>query len=167
RMWEELGAEEQSELWRAYEGRVPGRADLCCYWFEKSRDLIENKDCKRAGLLATQAIRGGANREVLKRIKETGDFFFAVSDRDWILDGANVHVSMIGFDNGSEEFRTLDGHPVDQINSNLTAHTDVTAAKLLTANVDTSFRGTQKSGDFDISDELAQEWLTAPNPHGR
>ena len=69
--------EYQTELWRIYEGRVPGGADLCCYWFEKARDLIEHNECKRAALLATQAIRGGANREVLKRIKETGDIFFA------------------------------------------------------------------------------------------
>ena len=57
---------------------------------------------KRAGLLATQAIRGGANRKVLERIKETGDIFWAQSDRNWILDGATVHVSMMGFDDGSE-----------------------------------------------------------------
>ena len=54
---------------------------------------IKAGKCGRAGLLATQGIRGGANREVLKRIKDTGDIFFAESDRDWILDGANVHVS--------------------------------------------------------------------------
>ena len=77
-------------------------ADLCCYWFEKARQQIEHGKCKRAGLLATQGIRGGANREVLKRIKETGDIFFAESDRDWILAGANVHVSMVGFDNGKQ-----------------------------------------------------------------
>ena len=70
--------------------RVPGIADLCCYWFEKAREQIERAKCNRAGLLATQGIRGGANREVLKRIKETGDIFFAVSDRDWLLDGATV-----------------------------------------------------------------------------
>ena len=57
--------------------RIPGQSDLCCYWFEKARELIEQGKCKRAGLLATQGIRGGANREVLKRIKETGDIFFA------------------------------------------------------------------------------------------
>ena len=45
-----------------------------------------------------KAIRGGANRKVLERIKETGDIFWAQSDRDWILDGATVHVSMVGFD---------------------------------------------------------------------
>src|SRR6266705_3096390 len=97
KIWKELGREYQSELWRIYEQRVSRGADLCCYWFEKARDLIEQRDCKRAGLLATQAIRGGANRETLKRIKETGDIFFAISDKPLILDGANVHVSMIAF----------------------------------------------------------------------
>ena len=47
---------------------------------------------------------------MLKRIKESGDIFFAVSDRNWILDGANVHVLMVGFDKGETE-RTLDGSP--------------------------------------------------------
>ena len=41
----------------------------------------------------------------LNRIKATGDIFFAVSDRDWIIDGANVHISIIGFDDGSETNR--------------------------------------------------------------
>ncbi len=45
----------------------------------------------------------------LERIKETGDIFWAQSDRDWILDGATVHVSMIGFDNGKENDKCLDG----------------------------------------------------------
>ena len=94
-------------------------ADLCCYWFEKARQQIETRKCKRAGLLATQGIRGGANREVLKRIKETGDIFFAESDRDWILAGANVHVSMVGFDDGRRNARVLDGKPVATINPNL------------------------------------------------
>ena len=68
---------------------------------------------------------------MLKRIKETGDIFFAMSDREWILDGANVHVSMIGFDDGSEKPRTLDGKVVDEIHSNLTAAADMTQAQLL------------------------------------
>src|SRR5439155_3419716 len=127
KIWEELGREYQTELWRIYEQRVSRGADLCCYWFEKARDLIEQRDCKRAGLLATQAIRGGANRETLKRIKESGDIFFAESDRPWILDGANVHVSMIAFDGGSEKHRALDGREVQEINSNLTAHAEVTS----------------------------------------
>ena len=34
-----------------------------------------------------------------------------MSDRDWILDGANVHVSMVGFDDGRGDKRLLDGKP--------------------------------------------------------
>jgi REP element-mobilizing transposase RayT len=96
-MRRELGDDYVTALLACYGGRVPAEADLCCYWFEKARALIETGKIRRAGLLATQGIRGGANREVLKRIKESGEIFFAVSDRDWILDGANVHISMVGF----------------------------------------------------------------------
>jgi hypothetical protein len=99
----EVGQGYRSGLFKTFKSRVSGFADLCCYWFEKARQQIENGKCKRAGLLATQGIRGGASREVLKRIKETGDIFFAVSDRDWVLAGASVHISMVGFDDGSEK----------------------------------------------------------------
>ena len=97
KLWKELGRDYQERLWQLYKGRIPGQSDLCCYWFEKARAHITVGKCKRAGLLATQGIRGGANREVLKRIKDSGDIFWAESDRPWILDGANVHVSMVGF----------------------------------------------------------------------
>ena len=46
KIWEELGREYQSELWRVYKDRVPGGADLCCYWFEKARDLIEHRQLR-------------------------------------------------------------------------------------------------------------------------
>ncbi len=167
RIWEQLGREYQQKLWRVYQGRVPGFADLCCYWFEKARRHIEEGKCRRAGLLATQAIRGGANREVLKRIKETGDIFFAVSDRDWILDGANVHVSMVGFDDGAETNRVLDSKPVPVIHANLSAAANVTEAQRLEGNFNLSFIGTKKAGDFNIPDAQALKWLRLPNPHGK
>lgn len=167
KIWEELGRDYQSELWRVYANRVPRFADLCCYWFEKAGDVIQQENCKRAGLLGTQSIRGGASREVLKRIKNTGDIFFAISDRDWILAGANVHVSMVGFDDGSDTSRMLDGKSVAIINSNLTAHVDITLAETLRTNQEIAFSGTKKSGDFDIDEEIARKWLVAPNPHRR
>jgi hypothetical protein len=167
RIWEELGREYQQELWRVYENRVPGSADLCCYWFEKARHLIEEKQCRRAGLLGTQAIRGGANREVIKRIKKTGAIFFAVSDRNWILDGAAVHVSMVGFDDGTDRIRELDGAPVQQINANLTSENDVTQAKQLLANLDLSFIGTKKAGKFELTDVEALTLMAMPNPTGK
>jgi hypothetical protein len=110
-----LGDEYVDGMFKVWGARVPPPADLCCYWFEKGRQMIERRKAIRVGLLATQGIRGGANREVLKRIKDSGDIFFAESDRDWILDGANVHVSMVGFDDGKEATHILDGASVATI----------------------------------------------------
>ena len=163
----ELGDSYVDALFENLGERVPPEADLCCYWFEKARQQVEQGKCNRAGLLATQGIRGGANREVLKRIKDTGDIFFAESDRNWILAGANVHVSMIGFDDGSETLRSLNGKLEKVINPNLTATADVTTAKELKANLDVAFMGTTKGGAFDIPEGLAHEFLRAPNPHGK
>ncbi len=152
------------ELWSE---AVPREADLCCYWFEKARQAIADGKAKRAGLLATQGIRGGANREVLKRIKESGDVFFAVSDREWVLDGARVHVSLIGFDDGQQHDRLLDGQPIAEIGSNLTRSGALTESAQLRENTGVSFMGITPAGTFDIADQEALALLSLPNPHGR
>jgi type II restriction/modification system DNA methylase subunit YeeA len=162
----ELGDAYVKALFETYGKQVRPEADLCCYWFEKARLLIEQGKCKRAGLLATQGIRGGANRDTLKRIKGTGDIFFAESDRDWVLAGANVHVSMIGFDNGKQHERILDGKPVTVINANLSAATDVAQARSLSANAGIVFMGDTKGGAFDVTEADAMAMLREPNPHG-
>ncbi len=154
-------------LFRQYDGQVPGEADLVCYWFYKAHQAIETGKAKRAGLLATQGIRGGANRKVLQRIKETGDIFMSWSDHPWILEGAAVHTPIVGFDDGSDSERKLDGHPVDAINANLTGGVDLTGAKRLAENAGIAFMGDTKGGPFDIPDTLAQEMLRSPNPDGR
>jgi type II restriction/modification system DNA methylase subunit YeeA len=164
----ELGDEYVDAIFSSYTDRVEPQADLCCYWFEKAREQIIAKNCKRAGLLATQGIRGGANRETLKRVKESGDIFFAESDRPWILAGANVHVSMVGFDGGSEKLRTLDGKSVEEINSNLSANrADITTAHRFSANIDIAFMGDTKVGPFEFAEETALSLLHATNPNGR
>ena len=162
-----LGDAYIDQLFAVWKDRVPREADLCCYWFEKARAHIEKGGCKRAGLLATQGVRGGANREVLKRIKESGDIFWAVSDQDWFLDGANVHISMVAFDNGIEETRTLDGQPVATINANLSATVDTTQARGLPENLGIAFMGDTKVGPFDIPESLARSWLDLRNPNGK
>jgi len=162
----ELGDEYVDRLHSLWQDRLGRAVDLCCYWFEKARAQIEKGRCRRAGLLATQAIRGGANREVLKRIKESGEIFFAESDRPWILDGANVHVSMVGFDDGEDAQRLLDGCPATAINTNLSSAADVTQARRLTESTSLAFMGTTKQGAFDIEDTIALPWLAEPNPQG-
>lgn len=101
RLRTELGDVYVESLFRVYEGRVPQESDLVTYWFEKARVQIANKKANSAGLLATQAIRGGMNRKVLEKILESGGIFSAWSDRTWVLNGANVHISLICFDDGS------------------------------------------------------------------
>jgi len=132
----ELGHGYVEELRRIFANRIPGQSDLCCYWFEKAREQIETNNCKRAGLLATQGIRGGGNREVLKRIRKSGEIFFGISDQEWVLNGAMVHVSMVGFDDGSDKNRVLDGKPEKAIYANLTARADTTTAAQLQSNAD-------------------------------
>lgn len=166
RMRTGLGDQYVDRLFELWAGRVPSEADLCCYWFEQARTQIEKGYCQRAGLLATQGIRGGKNREVLKRIKRSGDIFFAESDRAWVLDGAAVHVSMIAFDGGYESVRVLNGLPVTQIVSNLTAIADVTGARRLAENLGLSFMGDSKGGEFEAEFRYLEWMLSAPNPSG-
>lgn len=166
KMRSELGGAYVDTLFRVWKERVRPEADLCCYFFEKARNHIEKGKCKRAGLLATQGIRGGANRATLERIKKTGDIFFAESDRDWVLDGANVHISMVGFDAGTQSQRLLNGQAVSSINANLSAEADIARARRLAANLGISFMGDTKGGPFDIPADLAEKLLQAPNAHG-
>ena len=163
----ELGDSYVDELFATFGSRVRPEADLCCYWFEKARAHVEDKRCRRAGLLATQGIRGGANRDVLQRIKETGDIFWAESDRAWVLAGANVHVSMVGFDDGTEQKRRLDGKPITSINAQLSARASVHEAAPLAENLGLSFMGITPAGPFDLEYDEGLPLLASPNPHRR
>ena len=153
----ELGDDYVDAMFEVWDGRVPHEADLCCYWFEKARSQIEQGATQRAGLLATQGIRGGRNREVLNRIAESGAIFWAQSDREWTLDGAAVQVSMVGFDDNSENNRELDGLEVSEIFTNLrSGETDVTKARRLKENLGISFMGDTKGGPFDIPESRGE-----------
>ena len=164
----QLGDEYIEALFGLYNLRVSGEADIVCYWFEKARAMIDSGRVKRAGLLGTQGIRGGVNRRVLERIKESGDIFMAHSDHPWVLEGAAVHVSLVGFDDGAETERNLDEKPVAAIYADLTTGVDLTAARRLRENADISFIGDMKKGKFEITDSDASRMLgMPPNPNGR
>ncbi len=168
KMRSELGDDYVEALRALYKGRIPGQSDLVCYWFEKARAQIEMGKAKRAGLIATQGIRGGKNRVVLERIKASGDIFVAWRDRNWFLDGATVHVSVIGFDDGSENGRVLDDQIVSEINPDLTTVANVASASTLKENNNLSFIGPSPHGPFDIEDEVARQMLNAPlNVNGK
>ncbi|MFN4283785.1 MAG: class I SAM-dependent DNA methyltransferase [Alphaproteobacteria bacterium] len=169
-MIRKLGEDYVNILRAAYDGRVSAGADLVCYWFEKARAKIECGELKRAGLVSTNSIRGGENRQVLSRINETGMIFDAWSDEAWVVDGAAVRVSLTCFSNKNEHYQSkLNGRNVNEIFSDLTAsNTDTTKATPLTSNKTISFQGPVLVGPFEVSSKLAQEWLMLPkNPDGK
>ena len=171
-----LGEEYVSRIFATYAGRVPAEADLVCYWFEKAGRQITAGKAKRAGLVATNSIRGGANRRALQAATDSRRIFEAWSDEPWVIDGAAVRVSLVCFSRAGDESVSgarLDGHAVDEIYTDLTARrgaagVDLTDVRRLPENAGVAFMGDTKSGPFDVSGELAREWLCLPaNPNGR
>ena len=171
-----LGEEYISTLFQVYEGRVPRQADLVCYWFVKAGEHLGGGASKRVGLVATNSIRGGANRRALERATDGRTIFDAWSDEPWVIDGAAVRVSLVCFSAVDDELvveRLLDGEPVDEIYTDLTAlrggaGVDLTRACSLSGNVGVAFQGVTKGGPFEIPGDLARDWLRAPaNPNGR
>ena len=123
---------------------------------------------RRVGLVATNSIRGGANRRVLDRIARDGAIFEAWDDEPWVLDGAAVRVSLICFCRKASEEVRLDGRIVERINPDLTAAFDLTAAKPLAENAGIAFSGISKKGKFDLPGKIARGWLEMPlNPNAR
>lgn len=172
KQWGELGREYTDHMRTLYAGRVPGFADLVCYWFEKANEAIREGNTQRVGLVATNSIRGGANREVLKHAAETTRIFEAWSDEDWINEGAAVRVSLVCY-GASVQGAHLDGQPVVEIYADLTGTdgagkgVDLTSATKLADNAGSAFVATVKAGPFDIAGATAREWLKLPNPNGR
>ena len=153
-----------------YRGLVPASADLVCYWFHKAGKLVSEGKVDRAGLVATNSIRGGNNRVVVDRIVENSAIFDAWSDEPWVVDGAAVRVSLICFSRKSTGFATfLNGAETAHVHADLTeGGIDLTRASRLVINQSTAFLGVNKNGSFDIPGDLAREWLRLPaNPNGR
>lgn len=169
-----LGEATVSAIFKAYAGRVPREADFVCYWFQKASEAIAADRLHRAGLVATNSIRGGANREVLKRIQSHGVIFDAWDDEPWMQDGAAVRVSIVNFSTLDDDAPiSFDGQPALEIFADLTARTTAGGVNLtdivrLKENSGVAFMGDTKGGAFDVDDVTARAWLTMPlNPNGR
>ena len=171
-----LGEDYVSRMFATWKDRVPREADLVCYWFVKAGEHIAAGKAKRAGLVATNSIRGGANRRALQAATDGRPIFEARSDEPWIVDGAAVRVSLVCLaeaDGIPVAEKRLDGRPVDEIHADLTSRrgaegSDLTGAGRLRANMGSAFMGDTKGGPFDIPGDLAREWLRLPaNPDGR
>ena len=165
-----LGDDYTYQMRRVYRGAVPAFADLVCYWFYKAGRTVVSGRVARAGLVATNSIRGGRNRAVLDGIVREAAIFDAWADEPWVVDGAAVRVSLVCFAHSG--FRVplrLNGEPASHINADLSeGRVSLTRARQIPENSNTSFIGHAKRGPFDIPGDLAREWLRLPsNPNGR
>lgn len=166
RMRADLGAGYTDMLRAAFKGKVAGGSDLVCYWFERAKSQIEARHLSRAGLVATNSIRGGRNREVLDQIVQGGRIFEAWSDEPWVNEGASVRVSLVAFGD-SPQISMLDGVVVAEIAPSLqAANVSLHATSVQPESAIASFQGPVKVGPFDVPGSLAREWLQKPNPHG-
>ncbi|MEI8570809.1 class I SAM-dependent DNA methyltransferase [Methylomonas sp. LW13] len=188
----ELGDAYVTTLRNCYKGRVPGGADLVCYWFDKARMQIEQGKTHAAGLVSTNSIRGGSNRKVLESICASLTIFDAWPDEDWFDAGTAVRVSLVCFAGGLLDSEIpprppftkgrprgiypntprLAGQPVAVIHADLTRgdgdiSMDLTKAKSQQANKSIAFMGITKVGSFDFSGEIARSWTKLPNPNGK
>ena len=165
-----LGEAYTVALRKAYP-HVPGGVDLVAYWFAKAWSQMQAGALTSAGLVSTNSIRGGANREVLKPVVYGGRIFEAWGDEAWTLDGAAVRVSMVCFDGQKAGASRLEGVTVPTIYADLSGQrggVDLTLAAGLVENHAVAFQGPVKVGAFDVDGDLARTWLTAPlNPNGK
>ena len=166
-----LGGEYVEALQRLCGVRLHGEADLVCHWFDKVGRLVAEGRLARAGLVATNSIRGGRNRAVLDQIVDGGGAIFdAWSDEPWVIDGAAVRVSLVCFARKDARLPVrLNGKEASLIATDLTAGTaDLTKARKIARNADHAFMGDIKGGAFDVPGDMAREWLRLPaNPNGR
>lgn len=159
-----LGEEYVRLLRSAYKDRIPDFSDFVCFWFDKARAQIARGSTVRAGLVATNSIRGGANRVVLKKILRKMSIFDAWSDEPWVLEGAAVRVSIVCFGKPPSKALKLNGKSSPRINADLTSDAfDLTKAERLNESLSTCFEGGQKYGSFDVDGEVARKWLKLPS----
>jgi type II restriction/modification system DNA methylase subunit YeeA len=171
RMISGLGEEYVDAIRETYLGRVPGFADLVCFWFAKADEQLKSSLSSRVGLVATNSIRGGENRFVLDQMEKNQTIFEAWSDEEWVVDGAAVRVSIVCVKSSRDthpDGLRLDGKSTVQINADLTSSHNLIIARRLVDNASVAFLGTKKGGPFDLSGNLARAMIASPvNPNGR
>jgi len=154
---------------------VPGRADYCVYWFQKTHDQLP--DGGRAGLVGTQNVRNNWSRiGGLDYIVDNGGTITdAVSAQVWSGEAA-VHVSIVNWTKGDDpkppyHLSVQRGDSVDspwetfelsRINSALSVGHDVTDAAVLETNAIAArvYNGQfPRHNGFVVEPEIAGEFI--------
>lgn len=168
-MLERLGETYTEKLRSVFHDRMTPTCDLVAFWFEKARFKVASGEAMAAGFVATNMIRAPANRSVMTSVAAGLSVFDAWSDEPWVVDGADVRVSIVCFAKARPDAPRLDGRYVRRIYADLSGgSTDLTRARQLNSNEEVSVRGIERGGAFHVQGELARNWIAAPlNPNNR
>ena len=170
KMNRELGREYVSALRNAWTETLPATSDFVTYWFANAFLSLTEGNAVRVGLVATNSIREQSNRAIMDCFVERGMIYYAWSDEPWVVDGADVRVSLVCFARNESTTPTLDGRPVSKIYANLSANNDgfdITKAVKLIENQSICNRGIEIGGPFEISQGVFENLVAQPtNPNG-
>ena len=122
KMRRELRDDYTEALRLTYKARVPGGADLVCYWFERARAQMDAGLLGSAGLVSTNTLPVGTkNKLVLERVLQGAAIFEAWRDLPWVNKGAAVRVALTGFSQTDKIDARLNGKSVVAIGADLEA----------------------------------------------
>ena len=166
---ERLGQEYTDKLRDAFADRMTPTSDLVAFWFEKARFKVASGETSASGFVATNMIRAPANRSVMSTLATGLTIYNAWSDEPWIVDGADLRVSIVCFARARTGTASLDGRSVLRIFPDLSGGTaDLTKSLPLRHNQDVSVRGIERGGAFHVPGEVARLWTAKPlNPNNR
>ncbi len=164
---EQLGDEYVNAVYSLYGSRIPNSSDLCCYWFEKARAQIESGKSRRAGCWRRRPSASSPTARCWPASRKPATSLPLSPTRIGCWTALMYTSPLFALTTALPEIRTLDGEPVFGINADLTTGTDLTQARRLAENQGLAFQGIGKVGDFDISEDIAVEMMSQPNPHGR
>ena len=141
--------------------------NLVTYWFFVASRSVHS-GTKRVGFVSTNMIRSPVNAFVADTLYRLAPIKAAWSNEEWVVDGADVRVSLVVCDVNKGVDRYLDGTGVSAITSELKAQAfNLGDRKPLPSNVGKAVRGIEKGGPFDLSREQAEGLLCLPtNPNG-
>ena len=155
-----LGDEYVDQVFQRFP-EVHDSVDFCTYWFRLSQENL--KPDGRAGLVATNSIRHGKSRRAsLDYIRDNGGHIHsAISTQPWSGE-ANVHVSIVNWNQEAAGSFRLDGEIVNRINTSLRSTVDVSEAMALMANKDYCFQGVIPLGKgFNVTEEQVRQYIAA------
>jgi type II restriction/modification system DNA methylase subunit YeeA len=163
-----LGDAYCARLREVFVGRVPMTADLVVYWLYIAGKQLDQSTTRSFGFVATNKIRRGSNQEVIHRVIQKSRIFSAWSDLSWVVEGANVRVSLVCVTSVMSDC-TLNGKPVGHIGPELNSGiANDTKPGRLSENASCAFVGGQKDGPFDITGQQARVFLLSPlNPNNK